>query len=552
MSYIKSLLPNFIPGSVDPSDNLHLWQEKSLHLLALVGTLVGLIFLLVKIPTLTSSPDLPVLVGSALLFAISLLIFLGRGFSYRLRSILLLGLAYVLLQVLFIKNGWSGEPLLALIAFSFVSTALLEKRQALVILFVGFATLMLWLSLASSALVGISTIITRSSLLLDAILVILVGGLGSFVMFSLKTVYTVKNEQSLAAKAESDNLFAKYEAQSADLEHRLLQLRTGSEISRSMASILDPGQLIQQVAEQLKHSFDLYYVGVFLIDATHEYAILRYGTGDEGKRMLANRHRLAVGGYSMIGWATQTRKPRIALDVGEEAVHFDNPDLPATRSELAIPINSSSEILGALSIQSDRANAFDENDVLLLQSVTDSLAVALENANSFNKTQKALEDIRILNKAFVQQAWGEEINQTGELKYDYENPQIESSQEQTSVVKIPLVLRDEVIGYFNLEIEGNEIQAEQQEFLQTISAQTTSALENARLIEETQRAAAQEQKLNELSTQFSRAFTIEEILKTAVEEFGRLPSVFEASISLIPPEDFDIKKQSAVGSQVKS
>lgn len=268
--------------------------------------------------------------------------------------------------------------------------------------------------------------------------------------------------------------------------------------------------------------------------------------------MLANRHRLAVGGYSMIGWATQTRKPRIALDIGEEAVHFDNPDLPATRSELAIPINSSSEILGALSIQSDCANAFDENDVLLLQSVTDSLAVALENANSFNKTQKALEDIRILNKAFVQQAWGEEINQTGELKYDYENPQIESSQEQTSVVKIPLVLRDEVIGYFNLEVEGNEIQAEQQEFLQTISAQTTSALENARLIEETQRAASQEQKLNELSTQFSRAFTIEEILKTAVEEFGRLPSVFEASISLIPPEDFDLKKQSAVGSQVKS
>ncbi|MRS04822.1 hypothetical protein EG832_16645, partial [bacterium] len=112
MSYIKSLLPNSIPNSVDSSDNLTLWQEKSLHLLALVGTFAGLIFLFVKISTITSSPDLPGLIGSVLLFVISLLVFFGRGISYRLRSILFFGLAYVLLQVLFIKNGWSGEPLL--------------------------------------------------------------------------------------------------------------------------------------------------------------------------------------------------------------------------------------------------------------------------------------------------------------------------------------------------------------------------------------------------------------------------------------------------------
>ncbi len=552
MNYLRSLFPNSVPTSIDPSNYLARWQEESLHILAIVGIVAGALATLLTTGLLIGSPDFILVIGFGLLLVVSLAIFLSRRISFTVRSMAFLALMYLLILILFTKTGWSGETLLALIAFSILGTSLLESRQALVVNGIGLATLILCLALASSNIFANMIIITHGSLLLDTVVVILVAALANFGILSIKSSYLKKNQKLISALAESDELQARYEAQSADLQHRLAQLRAGSEISQSLASILDPGLLIQQVAERLKSAFTLYYVGVFLVDPTREYAILRYGTGDEGKKMAANRHRLAVGGYSMIGWATQTRKARIALDVGEEAVHFDNPDLPATRSELALPIKSSTDILGALSIQSDRPNAFDENDVLLLQSVADSLAVALENANSFNRTQKALEDIRILNKAFVQQAWGDEIDQVGELKFNYENPQVTSSPETTSQVKIPLVLRDEVIGYFNLEIEGTEIQPEQNEFLQTISAQTTSALENARLIEETQRAAAQEQKLNELSTQFSRAFTIEEILKTAVEEFGNLPSVFEASISLIPPEDFSIKKKRTVGTEVKS
>ena len=108
-------------------------------------------------------------------------------------------------------------------------------------------------------------------------------------------------------------------------------------------------------------------------------------------------------------------------------------------------------------------------------------------------------------------------------------------------VIIPLYLRDEAIGEIELEFAVGEISQTQLDFLQAISAQTSTALENARLLDETQRAAAKEQKLNDLSSQFSRALTIEEILKTAVIEFGKLPSVSEASISLIPPEDMNIR-----------
>ena len=295
--------------------------------------------------------------------------------------------------------------------------------------------------------------------------------------------------------------------------------------------------LLQKVADLIKERFDLYYVGIFLVDEAREYAVLRYGTGDAGRRMMAARHKLAIGGYSMIGWATQTRKSRIALDIGEEAVHFDNPLLPETRSELALPIVSANTVHGAITVQSTLVSAFDENDLIILQSVADSLAISLENAASFQKNQKALEDIRVLNRAYIKQAWWDPLEVDQKLKIDFENPQVVEPLENPNSIEIPLRLRDEIIGKINLEVDKAEMSSETREFLDTISVQTTVALENARLIEESHMAALQEQQLNALTSQFSRAASIEEILKTAVMELGKLPSVHEASIALVPPED---------------
>lgn len=239
----------------------------------------------------------------------------------------------------------------------------------------------------------------------------------------------------------------------------------------------------------------------------------------------------------MIGWATQTRKSRIALDVGEEAVHFDNPLLPETRSELALPIVSATSVHGAITVQSRDVSAFDENDVMILQSVADSLAISLENATTFQKNQKALEDIRVLNRAYIKQAWWDPLDVDQNLKIDYENPQAVEMPAKPGSMVIPLLLRDEMIGKIKLEVDKSDMPSETKEFLDSISAQTTVALENARLIEESHMAALQEQQLNALTSQFSRAASIEEILRTAVMELGKLPSIQAASIALVPPEE---------------
>ena len=98
--------------------------------------------------------------------------------------------------------------------------------------------------------------------------------------------------------------------------------------------------------------------------------------------MLKNKHRIKVG-EGMIGWCVANNRARIALDVGMDAVRFDNPELPDIRSECALPLRSRSKVLGALTVQSNETSAFDQDTITALQTMADQVAIGLENARLF-------------------------------------------------------------------------------------------------------------------------------------------------------------------------
>ncbi len=543
IGYFRSLSPLQAPASVDPEDKLKLWQERILQTLFLVGGLFGLVFTLLFVASSFRNHTYAIFISAIGLMVISLTFFALRKLSYWVRSIVALAIIFVVANLVYFNSGWTGISILLLLLFSFLSTTLLYTTPSRIGLFLSLTTLLVWATLRFTNIVqGVGLAFTVNSLGIDLLIVLLTGSTINLVIASIKSRYLEINSLNRSLREEKDTLTQKMDEQTSILERRVTQLKTAAEITKSISSIVDPQLLIRQVSDAVRERFALYYVGVFLIDPMKEFAVLQYGTGEAGRKMMANRHRLAVGGYSMIGWTTHTRKARIALDIGAEAVHFDNPLLPETRSELALPIATTANIYGAMTIQSEKQGAFDENDILVLQSIADNLAIALENNSSFEKTQKTLEEIRVLNKAFVQQAWGEALAVHGDLEAEFENSQLESNAGSTRTVQVPLYLRDEVIGQIDLEVVGDTLDAQQMEFLESISSQTSSALENARLIDESQRTASRQQKLNELSEQFSRALTIEDILKTAVQEFGHLPSVSEATISLLPPEETNLGK----------
>ncbi len=174
----------------------------------------------------------------------------------------------------------------------------------------------------------------------------------------------------------------------AEYERRTVQLHTAAEVSRAASSILKVDELLSTTVDLIRDGFDLYYVGLFLVDESRRNAVLRAGTGEAGRIMLARGHQLAVGGASMIGWCVENQEARIALDVGEEAVRFDNPVLPETHSELALPLVSRGQTLGAMTVQSAQASAFSQADVAVLQTMADQIAIAISNAQLFEQTQQ--------------------------------------------------------------------------------------------------------------------------------------------------------------------
>ncbi|MEJ2210295.1 MAG: ATP-binding protein [Anaerolineae bacterium] len=181
-----------------------------------------------------------------------------------------------------------------------------------------------------------------------------------------------------------------------DLINRSTQLLTAADVSKSISTILDPEELIRETVDLIQDRFGFYYVGLFLVESGDGIAALHAGTGQAGRQMLDAGHRLPVGGRSMVGLCVASGEARIALDVGEEAVHFDNPYLPETRSELALPLNVRGECIGALTVQSLQESAFSAGDVTILQSMADQLAVALLNARLYDQVQRyatRLEDL---------------------------------------------------------------------------------------------------------------------------------------------------------------
>ncbi|MCB0209803.1 MAG: GAF domain-containing protein [Anaerolineae bacterium] len=176
-----------------------------------------------------------------------------------------------------------------------------------------------------------------------------------------------------------------------EAQYRFDRLQTAAKVSQAASQILDIDELINTSVNLIRDQFEFYYVGLFLVDEAGEWAVLQAGTGEAGKIQLAKKHKLKIGGESMIGWSIANRQARIALDVGEEAVRFQNPDLPDTHSEMALPMISHDDAIGALTVQSIERGAFSDEDITLLQTMADQLGSALANASLFERVEQARE-----------------------------------------------------------------------------------------------------------------------------------------------------------------
>lgn len=181
---------------------------------------------------------------------------------------------------------------------------------------------------------------------------------------------------------------ASLEQTNSNLQNRSIYLEASEAIKRTVVSILEPRKLMHATMELIRDRFGFYHVSFFLLNDSGEWAIERAATGEVGRKRLTHPQRLIVGGESIVGWVCAHRRPRIARNLSADMIHHDNRLLPDTRSEVVLPLVVNDEVLGALDLHSTEENAFDDNDVHLLQGMADVVAVALQNARRFSETRR--------------------------------------------------------------------------------------------------------------------------------------------------------------------
>jgi GAF domain-containing protein len=489
----------------------------------------------------------------AYLVTIFVLGYFGKT-SYRLRAVSSVALTYLIAVLAFDNFGLVGDFRSWLTLFVVLSSVMLGLRASIIANIVSFLTyisagyLITNLILIPKESIGLDYSFSSEAWLTAGITLVFVNVILSVGVTTLlrglnKTISDLqtsfKESDELSKELEIEH--KKLEQRSLAYEKRAIQIRNAAEISRTMSAILDPAELMQKVVGLVQNSFDLYYVGIFTIDEHRRYANLSAGSGEPGKNMVGEGHRLAVGGSSMVGWATAHGQPRIALNVDQESVRFRNPHLPLTRSELALPISIGNETIGAMSVQSVEPEAFDDDDISMLQGISYSLGIALDNARLFQQFERSLGEIQQLNRRYLAESW------TNIWAEDERVPDSEfgASQEEpagdTQELSVPLVLRgDQVIGNISFDTEQTELSTDDKEFLDAITNQAALALESARLLDEANKRVEQERALRSLTTRFSQTLDFDTLLQTIVKEIGQLPLVRQASIHVVPPNEKEI------------
>lgn len=390
--------------------------------------------------------------------------------------------------------------------------------------------------------------------------------------FQTRVQYATDDEAGLISRAfnklaeEIESKQKSIQLRGNDLENKTSKLETIAKVSREITSFRDLASLLTAATNLIYENFGYYHVGIFLLDERKEFAVLAASNSEGGKRMLERGHLLKVGETGIVGYVSQSLEARIALDVGKDAVFFNNPDLPETRSELALPLVVNTQILGVLDVQSTHPEAFDQEDIKTLYILADQLAIAIQNANLFSEAEKALESTRATYGQLSREAWNRILRSQARVGFLATPPstvQIQSEALEPNIAKaietgdlihdadgltisVPVKIRGQIIGAIRLK-KSDIAEAWTQDETNlaiALSDQLSGALESARLYRESQQRAYRESLVSDISARINASATRDLIIRETVQELGQ--SLLNTSVT------FQLLDQSSGESQSTS
>jgi GAF domain-containing protein len=372
------------------------------------------------------------------------------------------------------------------------------------------------------------------------------------------------NQELSAARQEME---ARVAERTAELERRALELQASVEVVRAIASIHDLKSLLNEICRMLSGQFDFYHVAVFLLDENQQQLVMNAANTEGGKKLIESGFSVGMERISMVTTALRTRKPYLAADVSKEVMYLAQDEFAATRSELALPLISGAQqvagerVLGVLDMQSDKMAAFSAQDLGILQTLANQVAIAIENAQLFTRNAQALQSLQRAYSSLSREGWGQVLQTQRHLGFKASAAQQVAAQQVATqqvaaqqgaaqqgareqemqpgmaqalasgqVVKVdastlatPIKIREQVVGVIQLRKapQDGEWTQDEIDLVETLCDRLSTALEAARLYEETRRRAERERLTGEITARMRSSNDPKAILEIAARELRK-------------------------------
>ena len=340
-----------------------------------------------------------------------------------------------------------------------------------------------------------------------------------------------------------------------DLEQRALHLQTASEIAQEAVSTFELGTLLDRSVNLIQERFRFYHVSFYSPDEQRQYAVLKAGSGEIGRLMVQRGHRVRIGDVGIVSHVAETGELRVINDVKTDFTYVKHSLLPDTACAAALPMKVGGRIIGVLDVESQQVNVFTKDNIAILQTLADQLAVAIENARLLDELRSSLSETRTLNQRYTQESWSRVTKGNKVSGYQFDLSQITSytrdlpaeiysrlltghavpvfdqrpgdsaktegnittdknAPASRSVLIAPLILYDQLIGVLGVEEDnpGHLWSSEEIALLEAISNQVSLTLDNARLVEETQLRSEQMRLLQEITAVAASHVNLKELL----------------------------------------
>lgn len=357
-----------------------------------------------------------------------------------------------------------------------------------------------------------------------------------------------RTSESEARAAELAERTHQLELATLRTQKRAAQLQAISEVARVIAQVRKLNDLLPRIVKVISEQFDFYHTGIFLTDEANQYTILSAASSQGGKQMLSRKYRLKVGAPGIVGYVTEMGSARIATVTNDDdAKYLNNPDLPNTKSEMAVPLISGDKIIGALDIQSEQLNAFTQEDIDVIQTLADQVSIAIENARLFDSTQKSLSEAETIYRQYIRSEWAnlasienilgfrytvagatplENLLEASEIKRVTQTGQIVAEtdiQSGQATLAVPIKLRDEVIGVLNVRTSGKRNWTQDEVGLvQAVAERVAVSAENARLFDQTTSRAERESAVSEITSKIRSTNDPNEMIQIAINELKEI------------------------------